>query len=211
MKNAVVQDDLNGFTASASLQETPLPLGTSHNSAIVLSTPIPDVLPLRTYQPYPWHFLNAILDVVDARTRGRAGWLQRFISYLFFGGTAALVNLIVFYVMFYHVLAPLQPIVVRNTLSYIIAAELSIMANFLPNDRFTFRTLPGARRPWLQRCLRFHMTTIIGSLLTFLIELGISSLTPIQPIIAEAIATLIVLAYNFSFHHIFTYRHIKHA
>jgi putative flippase GtrA len=32
-----------------------------------------------------------------------------------------------------------------------------------------------------------------------------------DPLIAEAIATLIVLIYNFSAHHLFTYRHVKHA
>jgi putative flippase GtrA len=154
-----------------------------------------------------------VLDIVDKQTNGRAGWLQRFVSYLFFGGVAALVNLAVFYIMYYHILAffALKSPVGANVVSYIFASELSIIANFIPNDRFTFNKLPGAHRPWIQRCLRFHMTCIVGSCLTFLIELGLSTFVHIQPIFAEAIATLIVLIYNFTFHHLFTYRHMKHA
>jgi putative flippase GtrA len=169
------------------------------------------VQPVPTYQPYPWQPLNRLLDMIDERTDGRAGWVQRFVSYLFFGGTAALVNLTVFYVMYYHAFTEIKPDLLHNLLSYIVAAELSILANFIPNDRFTFNKLPGAKRPWLWRCARFHMTTIVGSVLTFAIELSLSTFTHIQPILAEAIATLIVLVYNFSFHHIFTYRHMKHA
>ncbi len=170
-----------------------------------------EVQPAHSYQPYPWSLPNRLLDFIDSKTNGRAGWIQRFVSYLFFGGTAALVNLAVFYVMYYYLIAALNPTILRNTLSYIVAAELSILANFIPNDRFTFSALPGAKRPWLQRCTRFHMTTIVGALLTFLIELALSTFTHTQPIFAEAIATLIVLIYNFSFHHIFTYRHPKHS
>jgi putative flippase GtrA len=165
---------------------------------------------LPSYQPYSWAFLNRVLDVVDEKTGGRAGWLQRLLSYLFFGGTAAIVNLLIFYLLFYHVFAHVSNPFWHNTLSYAIAAECSIMANFIPNDRFTFNKLPGAKRPWIQRCLRFQMTTIVGSILTYLIEMTLSTFLHIEPVLSEAIATVIVLVYNFSFHHIFTYRRIKH-
>jgi putative flippase GtrA len=55
------------------------------------------------------------------------------------------------------------------------------------------------------------MTTAIGSLLTFLLEMSFSSFAHMEPLLSEAVATMLVLIYNFSFHHIFTYRHIKHA
>lgn len=215
MKDSVVPDSVNEFSSVlVNLQrQTSLP---SSSQAVFASSPdvssIPTT-PAHSYQPYPWPPLNRVLDIVDEKTNGRAGWLQRFISYLFFGGLAALVNLLVFYVMYYHLLAgfTLTHSTLSNVFSYIAAAELSIIANFIPNDRFTFNTLPGAQRPWLQRCARFHMTTVVGSLLTFIIELSLSTFTHTQPIIAEAIATLLVLIYNFSFHHIFTYRHMKHA
>jgi putative flippase GtrA len=213
MKNPVVQNDVDEISSVlVNLGEPSSLLPASQSLArhpsgatLVSSRAFP------SYQPYRWSVLNQVLDIVDERTGGRAGWVQRLISYLFFGGLAALVNLAVFYLMFYHTLASLHPIPVRNILSYIAAAECSILANFIPNDRFTFNTLPGAHRPWLQRCLRFHMTTAIGSLLTFLLEMSFSSLLHMEPLLSEAVATLLVLIYNFSFHHIFTYRHITHA
>jgi putative flippase GtrA len=213
MKNSVVPNDVDEFSSVLlGLGEPSSFLSTSQDSAAHLfDNAFAPAKVARSYQPYTWNLLNSILDLVDAKTNGRAGWLQRFVSYLFFGGVAALVNLSVFYIMFYHVLAPLNPTLLRNILSYVVAAEISILANFIPNDRFTFSSLPGAKRPWMQRCTRFHMTTIVGSLLTFLIELGLSTFTHTQPIIAEAIATLLVLIYNFSFHHLFTYRHVKEA
>lgn len=213
MKDSVVPNDIDEFSSVlAGLGEQSSFLAPSEG----ISTPLPHStsIPVKpSYQPYAWSLPNKILDIVDAKTNGRAGLVQRVISYLFFGGLAALVNLGAFYIMYYHVLASLvaQNASLGNVLSYIVAAELSIIANFIPNDRFTFNTLPGAHRPWIQRCLRFHMTTIVGSVLTFLLEFAMSHFTPIQPIIAEALATLIVLVYNFSFHHIFTYRHVKHA
>lgn len=210
MKDSVVSDNVDEFSPVLAHLETQASQHTAVSS--------PDLASASTgatpsYQPYPWTLPNRILDMVDERTHGRAGWLQRFISYLFFGGLAALVNLLVFYVMYYHILASLvvTHATLSNVLSYIAAAECSIIANFVPNDRFTFNKLPGADRPWLQRCARFHMTTAVGSLLTFLIEIGLSTFAHTQPIFAEAIATLLVLIYNFSFHHIFTYRHLKHA
>src|SRR5579883_1847381 len=213
MKNSVVQTDVDQFSSVLTgLEEQSPLLSTSQDAFAHFSNiALAPAKPARSYQSYSWDLLNRVLDVVDDKTNGRAGWLQRFVSYLFFGGAAALVNLAVFYIMFYHVAASLNPAPARNILSYIFAAELSILANFIPNDRFTFRHLPGASRPWIQRCLRFHMTTIVGSLLTFLIEFALSTFTHTQPIIAEAVATLLVLIYNFSFHHIFTYRHVKHA
>ena len=213
MKNSVVQQDVDEFSSVLTGLEEQSPLLSTSRDALAhfSDATLTPAKPARSYQPYSWDLLNRVLDIVDDKTNGRAGWLQRFISYLFFGGSAALVNLAVFYIMFYHVLDPIGSDKLRNILSYIVAAELSILANFIPNDRFTFRHLPGANRPWIQRCLRFHMTTIVGSLLTFLIEFGLSTFTHTQPIFAEAIATLLVLIYNFSFHHIFTYRHIKHA
>ncbi len=216
MKDSVVSDTVgasahpvDAFSSVLSdLQEQASLLATSPQHAVVETDTKPDqTRHIPSYQPYPWQFLNHALDLVDRLTNGRAGLFQRVISYLFFGGLAALVNLGVFYLMYYHLLAAVNNTSLRNILSYIVAAECSIIANFVPNDRFTFKTLPGAKRPWLQRCARFHLTTIVGSLLTFLIEFALSSLTSMQPILAEIIATLLVLIYKFSFHHLFTYAH----
>lgn len=206
----VAQNDVDQFSSVlAELGEAPFTLSASSNA--VSSTTFTAVPVNRSYQPYPWQLPNQLLDIVDKRTNGRGGQIQRVLHYLFFGGTAALVNLAAFFIMYHYVLASLTPAWLHNTLSYMVAAELSILANFIPNDRFTFNTLPGASRPWLQRCGRFHMTCIVGTSLTFLIELSLSSFTHMEPLIAEAIATLLVLIYNFTFHHIFTYRQVKYA
>lgn len=209
MNNFVAQNDMEEFSPIfTGLEESSSLLSTSPKLAV--ATPVPAVSS-PSYQPYPWSLANQILDLIDVKTNGHAGQVQRVFSYLLFGGMAALVNLVVFFLMYHFVLPTLDPAWMRNTLSYIVAAECSIVANFIPNDRFTFNTLPGAKRPWLQRCMRFHMTCIVGSGLTFLIEFALSTFTRTEPVVAEAIATLIVLIYNFSFHHIFTYRRIRRA
>jgi putative flippase GtrA len=214
MKDSVTSDKVDEFSSVLAGLDQQAPLLIASQDASISS----DILsgaasPARSYQSYPWPVANRVLDFVDNRTNGRAGLLQRIITYLFFGGLAALVNLLVFYIMDYRVLASFTAthLLLGRTLSYVVAAECSILANFIPNDRFTFNRLPGAQRPWLQRCLRFHMTTAVGSLLTYLIMMALTAFTPVPSIIAEAIATLLVLIYNFSFHHIFTYRHVKYA
>jgi putative flippase GtrA len=213
MKNSVAQNDVDEFSSVLiSLDGQPSLHSTSRGVSGPLSnTTTAPAKPVRSYQPYYWNLPNRVLDIVDDKTNGRAGWLQRLVSYLFFGGLAALVNLIIFYTMFYHVLASLNPVVLRDILSYIAAAELSILANFIPNDHFTFNKLPGASRPWIQRCARFHVTAAVGTCLTFLIQFVLSTSIHTEPVFAEATATLIVLAYNFSFHHIFTFRRVRHA
>lgn len=163
---------------------------------------------LSSYRPTAWAIVNRVLDIVDTITGGRAAWFQRFFMYAFIGGFAALVNMAVFYLVFYVIALPVnEPI--HNVIASVLAAEISIMANFAPNDFFTFRHLSGHQRSWIARCMRFHITCIGGIVLTFVIQFAISHLSHIQPIIAQAIALILVLFYNFSFHHIFTYRHVK--
>ena len=49
-----------------------------------------------TYQPYPWQPANRLLAFIDTKTGGKAGQIQRIVSYLFFGGLASVVNLLIF-------------------------------------------------------------------------------------------------------------------
>ena len=202
MKDTIIQDEMN------KLSSFPTPLAETQqtlNSTLEATTRL-----TRTYQPYPWQLANRVLDFVDGKTRGKAGHIQRILSYLLFGGLAAVVNLVVFGLVLYRFHFPVSVSTqVRNIVAFTIAAECSIMANFLPNDRFTFVSLPGAKRPWLQRCLRFHATCIVGTLLTFLLEFAFFSLVHAPQLLAEAMAIVIVLIYNFTFHHLFTYRRIK--
>ena len=165
---------------------------------------------LPSYHPTPWKFVNALLDIIDNYTGGRAGLFQRFFTFAFIGGVAALVNLLVFYVVYYRI-DPQNRAVAHNILASVLASEISIMANFIPNDYFTFRHLPGHERAWVARCARFHLTSIGGSLLTFLIQFGFSYVGHVPAILSQATALILVLFYNFSFHHIFTYGRVKTA
>jgi len=204
MKHTIVQDEIKKLSA------VPTPLAEAQetlNSTLEATTTL-----TRTYQPYPWQLANQVLDFVDGKTSGKAGQIQRILSYLLFGGLAAVVNLVIFGLVLYRFHFPISVSTqVHNIFAFTIAAECSIMANFLPNDRFTFISLPGAKRPWLQRCLRFHATCIVGTLLTFLLEFAFFSLAHTPELLAEALAIVIVLIYNFTFHHLFTYRRIKQS
>lgn len=191
MKQSLLEHDLES-SASLGRQETPL------------------APRLPSYHPTAWAFVNRVLDIVDTMTGGRAGWLQRFFIYSFIGGCAALVNMAVFYLVFYMIALPVSE-ALHNVIASAFAAEISIIANFVPNDYVTFRHLPGHQRSWSERCLRFHITSASGIVLTFVIQFTISHWLHMQPIIAQAIALILVLFYNFSVHHLFTYRHVKPA
>jgi putative flippase GtrA len=162
-----------------------------------------------TYHSTRWPFINHLLDIADATTHGRAGQLQRFVSFAFLGGIASLVNLGVFSVMLSRTVPTNYE--VRYLIAFLLASEISIVVNFSLNDYFTFRHLPGHERSWGARCARFHMTSVSAILLTLLINFALSHGLGIHVILAQAIAILIVLFYNFTIHHLFTYRHIKTA
>lgn len=185
-----------------------------HGSNVSDSVTLPENIlsphPLPGYQPTHWAFVNALLDRVDQLTGGRAGWFQRFFTYVLIGGFAALVNVAVFSLVFYRISLPLSA-PMRNLFANIVAWEVSTLANFLPNDFVTFRHLPGHSRSWFARCTRFHLTSLSGGILTFIIEGGLTFFAHIPAFIAQAIALLIVFVYNFSLHHLFTYRRVKHA
>ncbi len=187
----------------------PLELLGEQQSAPVIS-PLTPHIKQASYHPVAWAWVNAILDVVDTLSGGRAGWLQRLFTYLLIGGFAALVNLSVFFVLLYHTPLPVNA-AVHNVIASAFACEISLIANFIPNDYFTFRHLLGRHRSWAIRCARFHVVSLTGSILTLLIEFGFNSVIHIPALIAQATAIILVLFYNFSFHHIFTYRHVPTA
>jgi Predicted membrane protein len=165
------------------------------------------VHPHSSYHLTRWPVINRLLDFVDKVTHGRADLVMRFVSYLFFGGTAALVNLAVFALGLVLLPASFDPFT-RTLVADIIACEVSLIANFIPNDYFTFRYMAGRQRPWIIRCARFHMTGMVGFLLTVILQQFFSHGVHIYPLLGQALAILIVLIYNFTFHHLFTYRHM---
>lgn len=176
--------------------------------------PMPAALapfPGHSYRPTRSRLLNQLLDVADGLTGGHADWVQRLVSYLFVGGFAALVNLSIFSLIYYVIPLPFDDKIelqrgIKYFVAFAIAAEISIVANFIPNDYFTFRHLPGHQRSWLARCLRFHLTCLAGTLLTLAIGF-LLHLAHVPAWLAQAIALILVTAFNFTFHHLFTYRH----
>ncbi len=200
----MTQSNLKEVSVASNLYKQPL---------VVLDPDVEDIQPVksvRTYRPTPWTLINRVLDIVDSTTGGRAGQVQRFFSFVFIGGMASLVNLGVLYVVYYHVNMPVSSHIHYVT-AFLLASEISILANFIPNDYFTFRYLPGHKRSWTARCLRYHMTSASGTLLTFLINFALSYGLHISPVLAQVAALITVLFYNFTLHHLFTYRHVKTA
>jgi dolichol-phosphate mannosyltransferase len=153
-------------------------------------------------------------DAQPRHSRLPAGWLTRLARYVVVGGFAALVNLACFSALYYHLTISGLPAGTTNpvtrTLRYLlvfaIAAEVSTMTNFLINDRVTFSRLSGHARRWFTRCARFHVTSLLGTLIT----LGISYslvLAGLGATVAEAVAIAVAFLFNFAFHHIYTYSH----
>lgn len=195
---------------SDSLIEPMMTRGTTQPMPVVQrpAPRMPEQLPVGgepSYYLTRWELVNRILAITEEKTGGKAGVLQRLFTYLMVGGFAALVNLAVFGVMLGLPL-PLND-QVHNIVAYCVAAEISILANFIPNDRITFSHLPGHSRSWYVRCLRFHMTCIAGTILTFIIEYVLHYQFHVLALLAEAIAIIIVLFFNFTVHHVFTYAH----
>ena len=160
----------------------------------------------RSYSPTGNASADAALALIDRLTRGRADWFQRAFSYLLIGGFSMVVNLVVFSLVYYGVTWPAEQ-QWHYAFAFAVASEVSILVNFFPNDAITFRHLPGHSRPWLVRCIRFHGTYLLGTLLQLLLSFTLH-LLGFPAVFAQALAIALVTAFNFAFHHIFTYRRV---
>ncbi len=157
-----------------------------------------------SYYDTRWSLVNRALALTDRLTHGHAGLIQRLASYLVIGGTAALVNLSILAIFFHF---GSEKILWYWLLANAVAYELSILANFIPNDYFTFRRLAGHQRSWWARCTRFHITSLSGVAVTFAISALLFHVVGLAALVAQAIALIIATAYNFTVHHLFTYAH----
>lgn len=166
---------------------------------------------LPSYRPTKWVFVNRLLDQVDLKTNGRAGLLVQFFLFLLFGGSTAIVNIAIMDIFLYAVSLPLLNDNVHFVIADALGTEISVIANFMLNDTFTFRDLPGHARSWWARFGRFQTTALSGSVLTILLGSGFKFMLHINPTISQAVAIIIVTFYNFFFHQFFTYRHLKTA
>jgi putative flippase GtrA len=162
-----------------------------------------------SYHPTRWARVNRILDVADRVTSGRAGILQRVFNYLLFGGFASLINLFIITALYEWVKMPGVSSRVHYLIAFVVATEVSIVANFIPQDMVTFSHLAGHSRSWLVRCLRFHLTSLGGVIVTAIVSFTLREVVGLQVTIAQAIAILVALVFNFTFHHLFTYRHVE--
>lgn len=160
----------------------------------------------QSYYETRWPVVNRALAMTEQVTNGRAGLIQRLFTYLLIGGTAALVNLGILALFFHYGSAKvLWYWLVANVVAY----EVSIMANFIPNDYFTFRHLDGHNRSWWARCLRFHSTSAAGTIATLVMSFAFKTWLGMSALIAEAVAIMLALILNFTMHHLWTYRQIK--
>lgn len=160
--------------------------------------------PTQSYYDTRWPLVNRALAITDTITQGRAGLLQRLSTYLVFGGTAAVVNLSILAIFFHF---GSEKVLWYWLVANVVAYEISILANFIPNDYFTFRHLAGHNRSWLARCARFHVTSLSGVVVTFILSALLFHLLGLPALVAQAIALILATAYNFTVHHLFTYAH----
>jgi putative flippase GtrA len=140
---------------------------------------------------------------LDRRTNGRGAEAMRVIMFLIVGGSASVVNLIFVQIQdsLFHPTG-IFPVFVVSA----VATEISLLYNFMLNDRFTFRALVQGQRTWVQRCIRFHGPASVGFVLTLLISGGIHQFGHLRLVVAQAIAIVIVTVVNFFMHRHWTYR-----
>jgi putative flippase GtrA len=162
---------------------------------------------LPSYHPTGKPRIDHLLDLADQLTGGRAEWIQRAFSYLFVGGIAAIINLITLQLTLNALESAPFSHRVHYVIAFAVATEVSILANFIPNDRITFSHLSGHSRTWIQRCARFHLTCVGGVIVTFAVSSLLHLVFKVPALPSQAVALIIATAFNFTFHHLFTYRH----
>ena len=172
---------------------------TAKRKTVQTAPPAPKV----SYYDTRWPLVNRALAVTERLTRGRAGVIQRLFTYLLIGGTAALINLGVFAIFGHY--GNMKVFSLYTVVGYVAAYELSILANFIPNDYFTFRFLAGHQRSWLARCARFHLTSLSGVLVTFILSWIFYHPLDLPLLVSQALALILAVVYNFTVHHLFTY------
>ena len=145
-------------------------------------------------------------QLLDAKSGGKAADLMRLIQFLIVGGSASVLNLVC--------VAVLDAIFRPNGVLPVFfataaATEISLLFNFVLNDRFTFRNLVNGQRTWAQRCLRFHGPASVGFILTLLISNSVHHFGHQKLVVSQAIAIVIVTMVNFFMHRNWTYREAK--
>ena len=135
--------------------------------------------------------------------------ILRLFSFLCIGGFGAMVNLLCFSGVYYALLEITNSFIAYG-MAFAVGTEVSIISNFILNDRLTFGDLHA--RSWQARCLRYHTTSAGGVLLTFVSSFLLLHLLHVPALPAQATALIIATACNFVLHRFFTYGHVaRHA
>ncbi len=136
--------------------------------------------------------------------------LVRLISFLLVGGFGAVVNLACFSSIYYPMARSLNGLL-AYAIAFVMATEVSILVNFILNDHITFRRLHDQHRSWRVRCIRFHITSIGGTLVTLGISFSLLHLLHVPAPLAQSAALVVATTFNFVLHHVYTYRHAVDA
>jgi len=159
------------------------------------------------YQPNERVTAAGMVDRMVIFARKRFSFFKRLVSFLIVGGLGALVN-IAFFTFTYTRLERSTPNLAAYLVAFALATEISLLFNFMLNDQITFRQLRGQKRSWQIRCVRFHVTSIGGTLLTLAFSFSLLNIAHTPALFAQALALIVATAFNFAFHHFFTYQHI---
>ena len=131
--------------------------------------------------------------------------IVRLFSFLCIGGFGAIVNLLCFSSVYYTLFEVTNSSIAYG-MAFTVGTEVSIISNFILNDRLTFGDLHA--RSWQARCLRYHLTSAGGVLLTFVSSFLLLHLLHVPALLAQATALIIATACNFVLHRFFTYGHV---
>lgn len=131
--------------------------------------------------------------------------MVRLLSFLCIGGFGAVVNLLCFSSVYYALLEVTNSSIAYG-MAFVVGTEVSIFSNFILNDRLTFGDLHA--RPRQARCLRYHVTSVGGVLLTLGCSFSLLHLLHVPALPAQATAIIFATACNFVLHRVFTYGHM---
>ena len=128
--------------------------------------------------------------------------MQRRLCFLVVGGLGAIVNLACF-IGTYSSHLRITGTSAAYGMAFLAGTECPIVFNFMLNDCLTFGDL--CHRSRQLRCLRYHVASTIGVLLTHGSSFALLHLLDVPAFFAQVLALLIATACNFTLHKVFTY------
>ena len=101
--------------------------------------------------------------------------LRRFAKFIAVGASGTVVNL--------GLLAVLSWLGASLAIAAAVAIELSILWNFICNDKWTFSAFTRLEQPlrWWLRCWRYHLIVGAGALLNYVVVLALAGAIDVMP------------------------------